>query len=158
MNTTLSFRQSSASINSAYVRRQLSTSANYQKEFTDNHGTSSLGISGSTSGKNNGIGAFAQRSGSRGDISARAGLDNKIANGGVSYSGMLAVSPQGLALGRSSYSGSALLIKTPELAGTPYSFHAEGNPITGEESTPFLFRAIKTASLFVHIMIAVIWI
>nr|WP_235895132.1 TcfC E-set like domain-containing protein [Yersinia vastinensis] len=131
MNTTLSFRQSSASINSAYVRRQLSTSANYQKEFTDNHGTSSLGISGSTSGKNNGIGAFAQRSGSRGDISARAGLDNKIANGGVSYSGMLAVSPQGLALGRSSYSGSALLIKTPELAGTPYSFHAEGNPITG---------------------------
>ncbi|MDN0119109.1 TcfC E-set like domain-containing protein [Yersinia frederiksenii] len=131
INTTLSLRQSSASINSAYTRQQLSTSANYQKEFTDNHGTSSLGISGSTSGKSNGIGTFAQRSGSRGDISARMGVDNKIANGGINYNGMLAISPQGIALGRSSYSGSALLIKTPELSGTPYSFNAEGNPITG---------------------------
>lgn len=131
INTTLSLRQSSASINSAYTRQQLSTSANYQKEFTDNHGTSSLGISGSTSEKSNGIGTFAQRSGSRGDISARMGVDNKIANGGINYNGMLAISPQGIALGRSSYSGSALLIKTPVLSGTPYSFNAEGNPITG---------------------------
>ncbi|CQI91939.1 alpha-related fimbriae usher protein [Yersinia rohdei] len=131
LNTTVSFRQSSASINSAYAQQQLSTSASYQKEFIDNHGTSALGINGSTSGKFHGIGTFAQRSGSRGDISARMGIDNKIANGGISYSGMLAVSPQGVALGRSSYSGAALLIKTPNLSDVPYSFHAEGNPITG---------------------------
>nr|WP_193588267.1 TcfC E-set like domain-containing protein [Yersinia hibernica] len=131
MNTTLSFRRSSASLNSAYTQRQLSTSASYQKEFIDNHGSSTLGINGSTSGKTNSIGTFAQRSASRGDISARMGVDNKITNGGFSYNGMLAISPQGLALGRSSYSGSALLIKTPELLDTPYSFHAEGNPVTG---------------------------
>ncbi|MGP6381162.1 TcfC E-set like domain-containing protein [Yersinia bercovieri] len=131
LNTTLSFQQSSASINSVYAQQQLTTSASYQKEFTDNHGTSSLGINGSTSGSNNSIGSFAHRSGSRGDISARVGIDSKIANGGISYNGMLAVSPQGVALGRSSYSGSALLIETPELSDTPYSFQAEGHPITG---------------------------
>ncbi|MDN0124473.1 TcfC E-set like domain-containing protein [Yersinia aleksiciae] len=132
LNTTLSFRQSSASINSAYAQQQLTTSANYQKEFTDNHGTSSLGISGSANRSSKSIGSFAHRSGSRGDMSARMGIDSKIANGGISYNGMLAISPQGAALGRSSYSGSALLIETPELSGTPYSFQAEGHPITGE--------------------------
>ncbi|WP_343229950.1 TcfC E-set like domain-containing protein [Yersinia kristensenii] len=131
LNTTLSFRQSRANINSAYTQQKLNTSASYQKEFTDSYGSSSLGINGSTNGKNNGIGTFAQRSGSRGDISARAGIDNKIANGGISYRGMLAIGPQGAALGRSSYSGSALLIETPELSGTPYNFHAEGVPISG---------------------------
>ncbi|WP_145572691.1 TcfC E-set like domain-containing protein [Yersinia mollaretii] len=132
LNTTLSFRKSSASINSAYAQQQLTTSANYQQEFTDNHGTSALGINGSTSGNTNNVGSFAHRSGSRGDMSARVGIDSKIANGGISYNGMIAISPQGAALGRSSYSGSALLIETPELSGTPYSFRAEGHPITGE--------------------------
>ncbi|MGN1941625.1 TcfC E-set like domain-containing protein [Yersinia enterocolitica] len=131
LNTTLSFRQSHASINSAYTQQKLNTSANYQKEFTDNYGTSTLGINGSTSGGVHGIGTFAQRTGSRGDISARAGIDNKIANGGISYRGMLAIGPQGVALGRTSYSGSALLIETPELSGTPYHFRAEGVPISG---------------------------
>ncbi|HDL6509142.1 TPA: TcfC E-set like domain-containing protein [Yersinia enterocolitica] len=131
LNTTLSFLKNSASINSAYARQQLTTSASYQKEFSDNYGTSTFGIDGSTSGKSNSVGSFAHRSGSRGDVSARAGVDNKIANGGISYNGMLAISPQGIALGRSSYSGTALLIETPDLAGTPYSFTAEGQPISG---------------------------
>ncbi|HEM6616376.1 TPA: TcfC E-set like domain-containing protein [Yersinia enterocolitica] len=131
LNTTLSFLKSSASINSAYTRQQLTTSASYQKEFSDNYGTSTFGVSGSTSGKNNSVGSFASRRGSRGDASARFGIDNKIANGGFSYNGMLAIGPQGIALGRSSYSGTALLIETPDLAGTPYSFNAEGHPITG---------------------------
>lgn len=131
LNTTLSFLKSSASINSAYDQQQLVTSASYQKEFNDNYGNSTLGIDGSASGKTSSIGSFAHRSGSRGDVSARMGIDNKIANGSISYSGMLAVSPQGMALGRSSYSGTALLIETPDLAGTPYSFNAEGHPITG---------------------------
>jgi E-set like domain len=131
LNTTLSFHQSSASINSAYVQQQLNTSASYQKEFTDNYGTSTFGIDGSTSGKVNSIGGFVHRSGSRGEISGRFGVDSQITNGGLSYNGMLALSPQGIALGRSSYSGAALLIKTPELAGTPYSFYADDHPITG---------------------------
>lgn len=131
LNTTLSFLKSSASINSAYDQQQLVTSASYQKEFNDNYGNSTLGIDGSASGKTSSIGSFAHRSGSRGDVSARMGIDNKITNGSISYSGMLAVSPQGMALGRSSYSGTALLIETPDLAGTPYSFNAEGHPITG---------------------------
>nr|WP_227507668.1 TcfC E-set like domain-containing protein [Yersinia thracica] len=131
LNSTLSFRQSSASINSAYARQQLTTSASYQKEFTDNHGISSLGVNGSTSGKTHSIGSFAHRSGSRGDISARVGIDNKIANGGISYNGMLAISPEKMALGRSNYSGSVLLIETPDLADIPYSFQAENHPIAG---------------------------
>lgn len=131
LNSTLSLRQSSASINSAYARQQLTTSASYQKNFTDSHGTSSLGINGSTRGKTHSIGSFAHRSGSRGDITARVGIDNKIANGGISYNGMLAISPQKMALGRSSYSGSALLIDTPDLADIPYSFQAENHPIAG---------------------------
>ncbi|WP_082168196.1 TcfC E-set like domain-containing protein [Yersinia aldovae] len=131
LNTTLSFLKKSASINSAYVSQQWTTGASYQKEFSDNYGTSSIGIDASTSGKTNSFGSFAHRSGSRGDVSARAGVDNKIANGGISYNGMLAISPQGIALGRSSYSGVALLIETPDLADTPYSFHAEGHPIGG---------------------------
>ncbi|CNL80340.1 TcfC E-set like domain-containing protein [Yersinia massiliensis] len=131
LNTTFSLRQSSANINSAYAQQQLTTSASYQKEFTDSHGNSSLGIDGSTSRNSQSIGSFVHRTGSRGDVSARAGIDSKIANGGFSYNGMLSISPQGMALGRSSYSGSALLIETPELSGTPYSFHAEGHPITG---------------------------
>nr|WP_145537927.1 TcfC E-set like domain-containing protein [Yersinia kristensenii] len=131
LNTTLSLRQSSASFNSAYTQQKLTTSANYQKEFIGNNGSHSLGINGSTSGKNNSIGSFVQRTGSRGDISARIGIDDKIVNSGLSYNGMVAISPEGLALGRSSYSGTALLIKTPELADIPYSFHAEGNPIAG---------------------------
>lgn len=131
LNTTLSFLKSSASINSAYARQQLTTSASYQKEFSDNYGISTLGVDGSTSGNTNSIGSFTSRSGSRGDVSARFGIDNKIANGGFSYNGMLAIGPQGIALGRSSYSGTALLIETPDLAGTPYSFNAEGHPITG---------------------------
>ena len=112
LNTTLSFLKSSASINSAYTRQQLTTSASYQKEFSDNYGTSTFGINGSTSGKSNSVGSFASRRGSRGDVSARFGIDNKIANGGFSYNGMLAIGPQGIAPGRSSYSGTALLINT----------------------------------------------
>ncbi|CNL21617.1 alpha-related fimbriae usher protein [Yersinia intermedia] len=131
LNTTLSFLKSSTSINSAYVRQQLTTSASYQNEFSDNYGTSILGVDGSTSGNHNSIGSFVHRAGSRGDIAARFGIDNKIANGGLSYNGMLAVGPQGIALGRSSYSGTALLIETPDLADTPYSFNVEGHPITG---------------------------
>lgn len=131
LNTTLSFLKSSASINSAYARQQLITNASYQKEFSDNYGTSTFGVNGSTSGTTNSIGSFASRRGSRGDVSARFGLDNKIANGGLSYNGMLAIGSQGIAFGRSSYNGTALLIETPDLAGTPYSFNAEGHPISG---------------------------
>ncbi|CNH25185.1 alpha-related fimbriae usher protein [Yersinia pekkanenii] len=131
LNTSLSLLKSSASINSAYAQQTLTTSASYQKEFSDNYGTSAFGVDGSTSGKTNSFGSFANRSGSRGDVSVRMGVDNKIANGGINYNSMLAISPQGIALGRSSYSGTALLIETPNLADTPYSFRAEGHPITG---------------------------
>lgn len=131
LNTTLSFGQSNASINTAYTQQQLNTSASYQKEFIDNYGASTLGVSGSASGKLNSVGGFAKRSGSRGGISGRVGIDNQITNGGISYNGMLALSSQGVALGRSSYSGAALLIKAPALGGTPYSFHVEDSPITG---------------------------
>lgn len=131
LNTTLSFGQSSASINTAYTQQQLNTSASYQKEFTDHYGASTLGVSGSTSGKITSVGSFAKRSGSRGDISGRLGIDNQITNGSINYNGMLALSPQGIAFGRSSYSGAALLIKTPTLGDTPYSFHVENSPITG---------------------------
>ncbi|ELI9230140.1 alpha-related fimbriae usher protein, partial [Yersinia enterocolitica] len=61
LNTTLSFLKSSANINSAYTRQQLTTSASYQKEFSDNYGTSTFGVSGSTSGKSNSVGSFASR-------------------------------------------------------------------------------------------------
>lgn len=135
LNTTITLNQDKGigSFNAAYIHGRLNTGGSYAKEFEDNYGMTKAGIDFNNLGKENtAIGAYAQRNGTRGDVVVRASYDDHITNGSLRYSGMLAANSNGIALGQSSPSGAAMLIKTPEVANGNYGFKVENYPVAND--------------------------
>lgn len=131
LNTTLMLDRNTGTFNAAYNNGKLHTGGSYQREFEDSFGTTYASVDFSEIGRTNAVGLSAQRSGTRGDASLRVGLDDHITNGSFNYSGMLAASKDGIALGRSSPGGAAMLVSTPDLGDAKYGFKVEGYPVAG---------------------------
>lgn len=131
LNTTLMLDRNTGTLNAAYNNGKLYTGGSYTRDFEDNFGTTYAGVDFSDAGRANNVGLNVRRSGTRGDASVRLGSGEHITNGGFNYNGMVAASKEGIALGRVSPSGAAMLVKTPELGEIPYGFRVEGHPVAG---------------------------
>ncbi|MHA7847795.1 TcfC E-set like domain-containing protein [Serratia sp. D1N4] len=131
LNTTIMLDRNTGTLNAAYNNGKLHTGGSYTREFEDSTGTTYAGVDFSEVGRTNAVGLNARRSGTRGDASLRLGVDDHITSGSFNYNGMLAASKDGIALGRTSPSGAAMLVTTPKLGDTQYGFKVEGNPVGG---------------------------
>lgn len=131
LNTTIMLDNSNATLNAAYENDKLHTGGSYTRDFEDSTGTTYAGADFSEVGRTNAFGLTARRSGTRGDASVRVGVDDRVTNGSFNYNGMMAASKDGIALGRTSLSGAALLVKTPDLGDMKYGFKVEGYPVAG---------------------------
>jgi hypothetical protein len=131
LNTTIMLDRNTGTLNAAYNNGKLHTGGSYTREFEDSTGTNYAGVDFSEIGRINAVGLNARRSGTRGDASVRVGSDNHVTSGNFNYNGMLAASKDGIALGRTSPSGSAMLVTTPKLGDAQYGFKIEGNPVGG---------------------------
>ncbi|HHQ6558435.1 TPA: TcfC E-set like domain-containing protein [Serratia fonticola] len=134
LNTTIMLDRNTGTFNAAYNNGKLHTGGSYSREFEDINGTTYAGLDFSEIGRTNAIGVNARRSGSRGDVSGRIGVDDRITNTSFNYNGMLAASRDGIALGRTSPSGAAMLVTTPALGDVKYGFKIEGSPVAGGSS------------------------
>lgn len=131
VNLSWMLDRSQASLRAAQFGGQTQVTADYRKTFQDSYGTSSSGLTVNRSNGMNNINAYGSRSGTRGDASLNVGHSDDANNLDFNYRGMLAANSQGMALGRYSSSGSAMLLETPDLKGTPYGFSVEGHPVAG---------------------------
>ena len=131
LNTTIMLDRNTGTLNAAYYGGKLHTGGSYSREFEDSTGTTYAGVDFSEIGRTNAVGLNARRSGTRGDASVRVGVDNDVTSGSFNYNGMLAASKDGIALGRTSPSGAALLVTTPKLGEVKYGFKVEGTPVGG---------------------------
>jgi hypothetical protein len=131
LNTTIMLDRNTGTLNAAYNNGKLYTGGSYAREFEDSTGTTTAGVDFSEIGRTNAIGLNARRSGTRGDASVRVGVDDHITSGSFNYNGMLAASKDGIAMGRTSPSGAAMLVSTPKLGGAKYGFKIEGSPVGG---------------------------
>lgn len=130
-NMTIMLEKTQASFNVANAGGQLQVSGDYRKDFQDSFGTTSVGVTGSRVASNYAVNAYASRSGTRGDATLNLGQDNTAGNLAFNYRGMVAANQDGIAFGRYSGSGSAMLLTTPDLPGTHYGFMVEGSPVGG---------------------------
>lgn len=130
-NTTWTLDRNQASFRAARYGGQTQLSGDYRKDFEDSYGTTTAGVTASRLDRHSSINAYASRSGTRGDASLNLGHSSDITNLNFNYRGMVAANGQGIALGRYSSSGSAMLLSTPGLAGTSYGFNVEGHPVAG---------------------------
>ncbi|WP_431225872.1 hypothetical protein ACQ86O_27725 (plasmid) [Serratia sp. L9] len=131
LNTTIMLDNSNATFNAAYENDRLHTGGSYTRDFEDSTGTTTAGADFSEVGRTNSFGVMGKRSGTRGDASLRVGVDDRVTNGSFNYNGMVAASKDGLALGRTSPSGVAMLVTTPNLGDMKYGFRVEGHPVAG---------------------------
>ncbi|WMT16663.1 TcfC E-set like domain-containing protein [Serratia fonticola] len=131
LNTTIMLDRNTGTLNAAYNNGKLYTGGSYARDFEDSTGTTTAGIDFNDVGRSNAVGLNARRSGTRGDASLRLGLDDHITSGSFNYNGMFAASQDGVAFGRTSPSGAAMLVRTPRLGDTQYGFKIEGNPVGG---------------------------
>ncbi|MBK5408892.1 TcfC E-set like domain-containing protein [Pseudomonas sp. TH34] len=120
-----------ASFSASQNRGQTQLSGDYRKDFQDSFGTSTTGVTVSRIDRRNNVNLYGSRSGTRGDASLNLGHSDTANNLDMNYRGMLAASADGIALGRYSNSGSAMLLKTPDVPGTRYGFSVEGSPVAG---------------------------
>ncbi|WP_334043320.1 TcfC E-set like domain-containing protein [Burkholderia ambifaria] len=130
-NMTMTLDKVQASFNAAHAGGQTQLSGDVRKDFADDFGTSTIGMTANRVGTNYGVNLYGTRSGSRGDASLNLGTSNGGSNADFNYRGMVAASKDGVALGRYSQSGSALLLSTPNLGGMKYGFNVEGSPVAG---------------------------
>ncbi|AHG19478.1 hypothetical protein Z042_07505 [Chania multitudinisentens RB-25] len=131
LNTTIMLDRNTGTLNAAYNNGKLHTGGSYTREFEDSTGTTYASVDFSEIGRSNAVGLNARRSGTRGDASVRVGVDDHITSGSFNYNGMLAASRDGIALGRTSPSGAAMLVTTPKLGEAKYGFRVEGHPVAG---------------------------
>ncbi|MDF3202857.1 TcfC E-set like domain-containing protein [Pseudomonas sp. 1912-s] len=131
VNMSWALERSEASLNAAQFGNQTQVTGDYRKSFQDTYGTSSSGLTVNHSNGMNSINAYSSRSGTRGDASLNVGHGDYANNLDFNYRGMLAANSQGMALGRYSNSGSAMLLETPDLQSTSYGFSVEGHPVAG---------------------------
>lgn len=131
LNTTLTFAESQASFNSAVADGRTQLSGDVKHDWKDDFGTTSLGVSASHVDGRNSLNTYASREGTRGDLSANLGRYANTTDVDLNYRGMVAMSEEGIALGRYSYSGAALMVETPEIEALDYGFQVEGAHVGG---------------------------
>lgn len=130
-NTTWTLNNTQVSLSAARSGGETQLSGDYRKDFSDEFGETTAGTTVSRTGARNNINLYASRSGSRGDASLSVGHGDNTTNADFNYRGMFAADAQGLALGRYSYSGAAMLLDTPAVKGMDYGFRVEGAPVAG---------------------------
>lgn len=130
-NMSWTLDKTQASFRAARQGGDTQLSGDYRKDFQDSYGSSTAGVTVNRSSASNGINLYGSRSGTRGDASLSLGHSSYGSNADFNYRGMAAVGAEGVALGRYNSSGSALLLQTPDLEGTPYGFSVEGHPVAG---------------------------
>jgi hypothetical protein len=130
-NMTWMLDNSQASFSAAHSGGQTQLSGDYRKDVQDSFGTTSGGVTVSQIDQSKNVNLYGSRSGTRGDASLNLGHSDTASNVDMNYRGMLAASADGVALGRYSNSGSAMLLTTPDIAGTKYGFNVESHPVAG---------------------------
>ncbi|MDN7876703.1 TcfC E-set like domain-containing protein [Burkholderia aenigmatica] len=130
-NMTMTLDRVQASFNAAHSGGQTQISGDVRKDFRDGFGTSTVGMSANRIDNQYGVNLYGSRSGTRGDASLNIGRNSAGTSADFNYRGMVAANPKGIAFGRYSSSGSAMLLETPELSGMKYGFDVEGNPVGG---------------------------
>lgn len=128
-NTTWTLDRVQGSFTAARSGSQTQLSGDYRHASTDAFGTTTLGTTLSHINLTNNVNLFAMREGSRGDVSLNLGHTDSSNNADLNYRGMVAANKQGIALGRYSNSGAAMLLSTPKLSGVDYAFEVEGSPV-----------------------------
>lgn len=131
LNTTIMLDHNTGTLNASYSAGKLHTGGSYTREFEDSTGTTFIGGDFSNAGSTNAVGVNTRRSGSRGETSLRVGVNDRITSGSFNYNGMFAASKDGFAFGRTSPSGAAMLVRTPDLGATKYGFKVENSPVGG---------------------------
>ncbi|WP_414442800.1 TcfC E-set like domain-containing protein [Burkholderia sp. 22PA0106] len=131
LNMTMTLEKVQASFGAAHSGGQTQLNADVRKDFQDGFGTSTIGMNANRVGNDFGANVYGSRSGTRGDASLNIGHAAGTTNVDFNYRGMSAANRHGAALGRYSGSGSAMLLKTPDIEGTKYGFNVEGNPVAG---------------------------
>lgn len=130
-NMSWTLDKTQASFRAARQGGDTQLSGDYRKDFQDSYGSSTAGLTVNRSSASNSVNLYGSRSGTRGDASLSLGHSDYGSNADFNYRGMVAASADGIALGRYSGSGSALLLQTPDLEGTAYGFSVEGHPVAG---------------------------
>lgn len=133
-NMTMQLEKTQASFSAARSGGQTQLSGDYRKDFQDGFGTTTVGITGSRVNTQYGVNVYGTRSGTRGDASLNLGYNGDASNVDFNYRGMVAASRDGVAFGRYSSSGSAMLLTTPEIEGMKYGFNVEGSPVGGNST------------------------
>lgn len=131
LNTSWTLNNSQASFSAARSGGQTQLSGDYRKTFDDDFGETTAGTTVNRIGNETNVNLYASRSGTRGDASLNVGHDKNSTNGDFNYSGMIAANAQGIALGRYSYSGAAMMLETPKIDALDYGFSVEGAPVAG---------------------------
>ncbi|MCX4220258.1 TcfC E-set like domain-containing protein [Pseudomonas sp. MCal1] len=130
-NMTWMLDRSQASFRAAQYGSQVQLSGDYRKDYVDTFGTTTTGLTVSHINRDTSVNAYGSRSGSRGDASLNLGHSQSGSNLDFNYRGMVAASKDGVAFGRYSNSGSAMMLQTPDITDTPYGFSVEGSPVGG---------------------------
>lgn len=128
-NTTWTLDRVQGSFTAARSGSQTQLSGDYRHTSSDAFGTTTLGTTLSHISQTSNVNLFAMREGSRGDVSLNLGHTDSSNNADLNYRGMIAANRQGIALGRYSNSGAAMLLSTPRLPGVDYAFEVEGSPV-----------------------------
>lgn len=128
-NMTWTLDDSQTSVRAARYDGKTQVSGDYRKDFRDSYGTSSAGVTVNRYDNGTSLSAYGSRSGTRGDTSLNIAHDNNATSASFNYRGMVAANADGLAAGRYSSDGSAMLLTTPGVAGLPYGFNVEGHPV-----------------------------
>ena len=145
-NTTMTLDKVQGTVNVAHVGGQTQLSGDVRKDFVDSFGTSTIGATANRVGSNYGVNLYGTRSGTRGDASLNLGTSNAGSNVDFNYRGMVAASKDGMAFGRYSSSGSALLLRTPKIDGMKYGFSVEGSPVAGNGTYAVPLNAYRDVS------------
>jgi hypothetical protein len=130
-NMTMQLDKVQASFSAARSGGQTQLSGDFRKDFQDGFGTTTLGLTGNRINSDYGVNVYGSRSGTRGDASLNVGYNGNASNLDFNYRGMVAARKDGVAFGRYSSSGSAMLLRTPKIDGMKYGFNVEGSPVGG---------------------------
>ncbi|WP_226993768.1 TcfC E-set like domain-containing protein [Burkholderia plantarii] len=130
-NMTVTLDRVQGSFGAAHSSGQTQLNADVRKDFQDNFGTSTVGFNANRTGNDYGVNVYGNRSGTRGDVSLNVGNTRAATNVDFNYRGTVAASKAGIALGRYSPSGTAMLLSTPKIGDMHYGFNVEGSPVAG---------------------------
>ncbi|WP_246794237.1 TcfC E-set like domain-containing protein [Burkholderia perseverans] len=130
-NMTVTLDRVQGSFGAAHSSGQTQLNADVRKDFQDNFGTSTVGFNANRTGNDYGVNVYGNRSGTRGDVSLNVGNTRATTNVDFNYRGTVAASKAGVALGRYSPSGTAMLLSTPKIGDMHYGFNVEGSPVAG---------------------------